>query len=145
MVVAAQERADADLVRRRAAELAAPHDERFVEQAAGLQVVDQGRDRLVDLATLAGEGVHEVIVFARAVHVPAGIEQLHEPHALFDEPPGQEAVVGKRHGSRLSAVGFVNVLRLAGNIHHFGNGDLHAVGQLVLADAGNRLGVAELG
>ena len=71
--------------------------------------MDQGGDRLVDFAALAGKTVHEVIVFTRAVHVPAAVEQLHESHALLDEPPGQEAVVGKRHDARLCAVGFVNV------------------------------------
>ena len=44
------------LDRRRAAELAAPDHERFVEQAALLQVGQQGADRLVALAGQLGDG-----------------------------------------------------------------------------------------
>src|SRR4051812_27436076 len=35
----------------RAAEFGPPHDERLVEHAADFQVSNQGRDRLIDLAT----------------------------------------------------------------------------------------------
>ena len=38
----------------RAAELGGPHDERFVEQAALLEVVEQAGDRLVDLGAVGG-------------------------------------------------------------------------------------------
>ena len=57
VVVAAQERrAAAGLVHRRAAELAAPDDQRLVEQPALLQVLEQGRDRPVDLLALLRAG-----------------------------------------------------------------------------------------
>ena len=58
MMVAAQElRAGALLVHRRAAELAAPDDQRLVEQPAGLEVLDQRRDRLVDSLHFLGRPV----------------------------------------------------------------------------------------
>ena len=57
VVVAAEERrAAARLVHRGAAELAAPDHERLVEQPAPLQVLEQGRDRLVDLACTSRAG-----------------------------------------------------------------------------------------
>ena len=43
--------------RRRAAELAAPDDERVVEQAAGFQVLEQAGDRLVGRRAVAGSSV----------------------------------------------------------------------------------------
>jgi hypothetical protein len=36
-------------------------------------------------------------------------------------------------------------LRFLGDVHHLRHGDLHPVGELVLADAGERFGIAELG
>ena len=46
----------------RAAELAAPQDQRIVEQAACFQVLQQARDRLVDARRLAAEQVLQIAV-----------------------------------------------------------------------------------
>ena len=46
----------------RPAELAAPNDQRLVEQAAGLEVPDQPPARLVDVLALVGYPVREVAV-----------------------------------------------------------------------------------
>ena len=46
----------------RAAEFAAPHDERAVEQAALLEVADQRGNRLVDLLDEVAVGALDVVV-----------------------------------------------------------------------------------
>ena len=74
---------------RHAAELAAPDDERGVEQPALLEVGQQAGDRLVGFATalavVVGEGV---------VRVPLVVAvDLHEPDAALDQPPGQQALL----------------------------------------------------
>ena len=75
-----------------AAEFAAPDDERFIEQAALLEVFQQGGDWLVGRA-----GMVRVIGDEVAVGVPvvvavsaAGVE-LHEAHAALHEPAGEQA------------------------------------------------------
>ncbi len=64
-------RPSAPLQRRRAAELAAPEDQRVVEQAARFQVLEQAGDRLVDLA-----GVLRVALLEVAVLVPLHFASL---------------------------------------------------------------------
>ena len=59
-VMVAADPCSRDLAHRRAAELAAPDDQRVVEQAALLQVLDQGRARLVDLLADAIEACRQV-------------------------------------------------------------------------------------
>ena len=87
---------------RRSAELRAPDDDRLVEQAAALQVVEQGRDRLIDLAAIA-----RVIRFEPAVRVPGAgpavgaVEDLHEPDAALDQPPGRQTELAERLGRRV--------------------------------------------
>ena len=72
---------------RQAAELAMPHDQRGIEQAAALQVLDQARDRLVGL-----RAVLLVVVLQVPVRVPARLEvaaagkDLHEADAALDQP-----------------------------------------------------------
>ena len=48
-----------------------------------------------------------------AVEVPAPVEELHEAHALLDQPAGEQAVVGEARLARLGAVGLERLLRLA--------------------------------
>ena len=75
----------------RASELAAPDDQRVVEQPAPLQVENQGGTRLVDVAGLIRHLCREVRVL-----IPAHVEELDEPHASFSQPSGEEAVRGER-------------------------------------------------
>ena len=113
MVVAAQEvRAVARLVHRRAPELAAPDDQRVVEQAALLQVGEQRVDRLVGLLAQARQLLDDVLAERGAVRVPAAVIELHEAHAALDQPPRQQAVVGERRLARLGAVQLVDAGRL---------------------------------
>ena len=76
--------------------------------------------------------------------VPAPVEQLHEPHSLLHQAAGQQAVVRKGRLPRLRAVLLKRGLRFAADIHHLRHADLHAVRQLILVDARQRLGVADL-
>ena len=90
---------------RRPAELAAPDDQRVVEQPALLQVLDQRGAGLVGVLAVLLEVVDQV-----AVLVPGLVEDLHEPHAALDQPAGQQAVVGERRLARLGAVHVEDVL-----------------------------------
>src|SRR4029453_9634930 len=86
---------------RRTAELATPNDQRVLQHAAELEVVEQGGDRLVDGGTVAGEGVAEL-----AVLVPAPHAQLDEPPARFGEATGEQDLPAKIVGrSAADAVG----------------------------------------
>ncbi len=69
-----------------ASEFSAPDDERLIEHASPLQVLQQTGDWDIGLTTM-----HRVIVFDFAVRVPfttgARIE-LYEAHSAFHQPPG---------------------------------------------------------
>ena len=87
---------------RRAAELAAPDQQRLVPQARALQIGDQRRDRLIGLA-----GVQAVVGDAVVVAVPgvfevaaAGIE-LHEADARSQQPPRDQALAAEVGGERV--------------------------------------------
>ena len=81
----------AALRRRRAAELAGPDDQRLVEQAAGLEILQQRGDRLVDLARLAQRAGVRVVVVVPVLAVAAAGDDLHETHAALDQPAGDQA------------------------------------------------------
>src|SRR2546427_630539 len=80
---------DAALRDRHAPELAVPQDERRVEQTASFQIRQQAGDRQIGFRRML-----RVIRLDVAVRVPrvdvlvahAAVEQLHEPHAVLDEP-----------------------------------------------------------
>src|SRR5262249_6930000 len=143
--------AAAVLAQRRAAELRQPQHQRRVEQAAPLQILEQGGDGLVGhLAVVAQLGVEVAVV------VPRGVVQADEADAALDQPPGQQAGEGELAGLpaaaaaggpdlRLGAVDAVLVegaARLAGHVDQFRGGGLHAEGQFVGGDAAVDLGVA---
>ena len=94
VVVAA--RARGILGHRLPAELAAPDDQRLIEQAALLEVLDQAGDRLVGTAGVAVVVDHEVAVGVPVVVVvgAAGVD-LDEADAAFDQPPAQDALAGE--------------------------------------------------
>jgi hypothetical protein len=101
-----------NLAHRRAAELAGPNHQRVVQHPPLLQVGQQRGHRPVHVVALARQGGHDVVALAGAVDVPAPVEELHEPHAALDEPPGEQAVVGERRPPRLGAVQLVDGERL---------------------------------
>lgn len=67
----------------RATELAAPDDERIVEQATAFQVHHQRGRGLIGLFALAGNATHHITVL-----VPALMEQLHKTHVALDQAAG---------------------------------------------------------
>ena len=73
---------DRSLAVDRATELAAPHDERVVEQPALLEVHDEGCRSLIGLLTLSHHAVGQI-----AVMVPVAVIELDKPHASLDESP----------------------------------------------------------
>ena len=94
-----------------AAELGGDHDQGRVEPADALQVVDQGREGVVEL----GDQL-VLLELALVVGVPAGaveevqvVRDLDEPDARLDQPPGQQAALAelaavRRRGGRRLAV-----------------------------------------
>ena len=81
---------------RLAAELAAPDDQRLVEQAAALEVGDQPGDRPVGVAGVLGVVGDEVGVGVPVVVVvgTAGVD-LDEPDAALDQPPSDQALAAE--------------------------------------------------
>jgi len=92
---------------RRPPELAAPDDERVVEQAPLLQVAHKRGTGFVRIATVGLQIVHEVPVL-----VPGFVKKLHAAHATLDHAAGQQAISRERRLTWLSAVHFEDMLRL---------------------------------
>ena len=84
------------------AEFAAPDDQRRIQQAAGFQIGQQAGDRLIGFAGEAAvvAGDVDVAVPAPFVLLAAGVD-LHEPHAAFDHPPGDQALLGEMAALRI--------------------------------------------
>ena len=82
----------------RAAELAAPDDQRAVEQAAGLEVGEQGGDRLVDGAGVVLMAGLEVGVLVPAVGPHARAEHLDEPHSAARPAAARSGTRVRRSG-----------------------------------------------
>ena len=121
----------------RAAELAAPEDQRRIEQAAPLQILEQRGDRLVGL-----RGHAEVVLLDVVVRVPLHVaraaagDQADEAHALLDQPPRQQAAPAVVVGRLLAdAVQVERLLRLAGEVEDLGRLGLHLERQIVGVDA----------
>src|SRR5262249_38521172 len=116
----------------RAAELPAPDDQRVLQEAALLQVLDQGGGGAVHVLALAADLLGQV-----AVLVTAAVHELDEADAALDHAPGQQAVAGEA-AVRAGLVHAVQVERLPalpGKVGQLRHGGLHAVGHLVLGDA----------
>ena len=60
---------------------------------------------LIGVAAVLLQVLHQV-----AVLVPGLVEELDEAHAVLDQPPGQQAVVGERRFARLGTVHLERVL-----------------------------------
>ncbi len=90
---------------RRAAELAQHGDHRFLQQAALLQIVDQGGEGQVELRAQMAFVIEVGVVQAAAVgvHVPAGLAEdrvevvdRDVADAAFDQPAGHQAALAER-------------------------------------------------
>ena len=77
--------------RRRAAELAAPHHQRVVEQAACFRSRQQPRDRLIHLAGVVRDGRLETIVLVPAARRPPTLIVTTRQRHGNDQPAGDEA------------------------------------------------------
>ena len=84
MVAAHAGVAERALAEHGAAELGGEDHQRVVQQAALLQVLHQRRGRLIDVAALVRQLPRDGDVL-----VPAAVEELHEPHAALEQPPGR--------------------------------------------------------
>ena len=132
----------ADLAHRRAAELAAPDDQRVVEQARDSSGPGSGPRRAGRSRGRPGRGRGSRVWPGYAVMVPVGVIELDEPHPALDQPPGQQAVVGEATACparrrRASAS------RRSPSRRSISSGalDLHPEGHLVGVDPGRDLGV----
>ena len=126
----------------RAAKFASPYHQGIVQHASLLQILDQARTSLVDIAGRFWERVVNVRVM-----IPSLCENLNKPHSLFNQPPSEEAVACKIGfgGVALIVVQPVlpqDVFGFSVEINKVRHGGLHAEGKFVLGDAGGDLRVA---
>jgi len=124
---------------RRASHLAGPHDDRLIEQAALVQILDQRRDRAI-----GDECVLFVVLLQMAMLIPrrivaveTGTGDFDKPHARFDQPPrpqclrGIEALVFVR---RVDAIELANVFGLVGDVADRRHFALHPKRRFVIRD-----------
>ncbi len=126
-----------------AAHLAAPVDDGAVEQAALLEVNEQGGAGLVGGGAVLGQGGDEGAVLVPGL---AGIEHLDVTHAALDEAAGDDAAGGVVLGDGVvRAVELEDVGGLAGDVEGLLGGGLHVGGELVAGDAGLEVQLAGAG
>ena len=127
------------LVHRRPPKLASPRHEGVVEEAALLEIEDEGGARLIGVGGVLPHPVDEI-----AVGVPGLVEQLHEADTALEEPAGEETVAGIAGLGRIGdPVAIENGLRLAGEIHQLRRARLEPVRHLVALDPGGDLRIAD--
>src|ERR1035438_6352210 len=91
------------ITRRLAAKFTAPNDERFVKQTARFQILDERRERLINILRALRQPLLQILMM-----IPAAGPNLHEPHAAFDEPPRDEHLISLR----AAPIHFADGLRL---------------------------------
>ncbi len=108
------------------AELGTPHNQRIVEHAAGLQVLEQRRGGLIE-----DRGMHRILILDRLVAIPVAdslthrvgaVEQLDETDAPLEQAPGEQAIAGEAGLDLVgifSAIGFVRGRCLAREVRNF--------------------------
>src|SRR6185312_4880662 len=74
--------------------------------------------------------------------IPAPIEDLDEPHALFHQLPRKEDIVGETSLAGLGAIKLVDIGRLIHDVHDFRDRDLHPESHFILRDPAEDLGIA---
>lgn len=126
---------------RSSSEFTTPDDERVVEESSHFEVLDEGGGGLVGVVALAGElfGKGEMLV-------PAHVVELHEADIALGEAACHEAIVGV--SAALFDLGSIHVedgLGFIRDVGELGDRGLHAVGELVLLDAGVDFGVGKFG
>ena len=111
---------------RRAAEFAAPHDERVLEHVALFQIGEQCVQRLI-----GGTAEFAMALVVEVVRVPVVVIHLHEAHAAFGETTREQELTAHFR----IAVQLAHGLRLAREIKGIRRLDLHAEGRLERAHA----------
>lgn len=117
---------------RRSAELAAPDDERVLEQPFLFQVAEERGDGFVGFGGFIAQGVLEVVVM-----IPAAVPDLDEAHAFLEQAPGDEHLAAEW---RL-AVEIAGFLGFFGDVERIGRFHLHLIGKLVGLEARFELSV----
>ena len=113
------------------AKFTTPDHQGVFQQASLLQIQNESGGSLVGIARLTADLLRQF-----GMLVPASVKELNEAHASFRQPPGQQAIRGKRARlSRIRSIEFKNVIRFLGQVRQFGHRGLHAVGHLVLCNA----------
>ena len=77
----------------------------------------------------------EILSGTGAVMVPSSVIELNKTNTAFHQTSRQQTIVGKGSLARLSAIHLVNVFRLFGNLHQFGNARLHTIGHFIGSNA----------
>ena len=128
----------APLRERHPSELRVPQHERVLQQAALLEVAQQARDRLVGRQAHRRQLFQDAVVVVPIVGRTArSAPDLDEPHAPFDQPPGQQTALAEVLGRLfIQAVLLVSRRRFPAEIERFGGAQLHLRRQLVRPDAG---------
>ena len=119
----------------RAAKLTAPYDQRRIEEAAGTQVADEGRDRLVDGAGVVLVPLLQIAMLVPTVAATLRTGQLDKPHPPLHHPPRKQALRPKHPHLfivRFQAVGTFRSGGLLRQIEELRHLRLHAVGQLLI-------------
>ena len=86
---------------RRAAKLAAPQQQRVVEQPATLEVREQPGDRLVDLRGFFSMALPQIRMLI-PLHLGVAVGHLDKPHPRLGKPPCQQALPAEVVGHRIA-------------------------------------------
>ncbi len=121
----------------RAAEFAAPDDERVFEESPLLEILNERCRGLIGVSALLRDFFGEVRVL-----VPAHVIELNEADVLFGHAPGQQTVSGIAAGLvNVRAIHVQDVLWFVRDVGHLGNRRLHAEGEFRLLDPREHLGI----
>ncbi len=74
-----------------AAKFTSPNYHGLIQHASLLEILDQGRDWLINRL-----GIMEEVEVQFAVLIPRGVYDIDKPHASLDHPPRQQAVARER-------------------------------------------------
>ncbi len=136
------------LKHRHASEFGTPDDEGVCEQSSLFQIADECSGGLIHDATV------DIVLFAECLmSIPVefsgtgvgSVEQLDEPHTLFDEFASEDAVAGvtgaDRIGRVIGSVHAESVGRFGAEVCDVWYGGLHAGGQFVAGDTSGQFRV----
>ena len=113
-------------------EFTAENNQRVLQHAPLLEILDQGGGRLIHIKALVLDFLGQV-----AVLVPAAVENLHDAHPALNQSPGQDCRVGKAAGLLdIWAIHLQGCLAFFAEVGQFRDAGLHAEGHLILGNAG---------